>query len=60
MLRGRRAGNVVLVAGHSPGDIPVERLADAAGRDPEPGRVLHDRELDEFIGGARARLDEPE
>jgi spermidine synthase len=60
MLRGRRAGNVVLVAGHSPGDIPVDRLADAAARDAEPGRVLHDRELEDFIGGAKARLDEPE
>jgi hypothetical protein len=60
MLRGRRAGNVVLVAGHAAGDIPVERLADAAGRDPEPGRVLSGPELETFIGGAKARLDAPE
>jgi hypothetical protein len=59
MLRGRRAGNVVLVAGHSPGDVPVSGLAAAAARDPEPGRVLHDRELDLFIGGAKPRLDGP-
>jgi hypothetical protein len=57
MLRGRRAGNVVLVAGHSPGDVPVARLADAAGRDAEPGRIVHGDELGTFIGGARARLD---
>jgi spermidine synthase len=60
MLRGRRAGNVVLVAGLAAGDVPVARLADAAARDAEPGRVLHDAELQSFIGGARARLDEPE
>jgi hypothetical protein len=60
MLRGRRAGNVVLVAGHSPGDLPVPGLTAAAARDPEPGRVLHDRELDLFIGGAKPRLDGPE
>jgi hypothetical protein len=53
MPRGRRAGNVVLVAGHSPGDLPVPGLAAAAACDPEPGRVLHDRELDLFLGGAK-------
>ena len=60
MLRGRRAGNVVLVAGHAPGDLPVRGLAASAARDPEPGRVLHGRELDLFIGGAKPRLDAPE
>jgi spermidine synthase len=60
MLRGRRAGNVVLVAGHHPGGVPAARLAQRVARDPEPGRVLHERETETFIGGARARLDELE
>jgi hypothetical protein len=59
MLRGRKAGNIVLVAGRSAGDLPVDRLAAAAARDTESGRVLHDVALDEFIGGAKARLDGP-
>jgi spermidine synthase len=59
MLRGRRAGNVVLVAGHRPGDVPVAALSAAAARDAEPGRVLHGPGLVEFAGGAKARLDEP-
>jgi hypothetical protein len=50
MLRGRRAGNLVLVAAHEPGTVPVSRLG--------PG-VLHGAELDAFAGGARARLDAP-
>jgi spermidine synthase len=57
MLRGRRAGNVVLVAGH--GDLPVGRLAAAAARDAEPGRVLHGPTLDAFVVGARPRRDTP-
>jgi hypothetical protein len=60
MLRGRRAGNVVLVAGREPGDVPVRRLAAAAARDVEPGRVLHGPELDAFVAGARARSTGPE
>jgi hypothetical protein len=59
MLRGRRAGNIVLVAGHSAGTIAVDRLTAAAGHDPEPGRVLHGAALDDFIAGAKARLDGP-
>jgi hypothetical protein len=59
MLRGRKAGNMVLVAGLSAGDLPADRLAAAAARDAEPGRLLHGRELDDFIGGAKPRLDGP-
>jgi hypothetical protein len=59
MLRGRRAGNLVLVAGAARGDVPVNRLARAAARDPEPGRVLSGPPLDAFVGGAKARLDAP-
>jgi spermidine synthase len=59
LLRGRRAGNVVLVAGRSPGGLPVRALAAAAARDRVPGRVLHGAELVEFTAGAKPRLDAP-
>lgn len=59
MLRGRRAGNVVLVAGRQAGDLPVRRLAAAAARDAEPARVLHGADLAAFATGAQARLDTP-
>jgi hypothetical protein len=59
VLRGRKAGNLVLVAGRRAGDLPVGRLAAAAARDAEPGRVLHGAELGDFTGGAKARLDGP-
>ncbi|NMO55431.1 fused MFS/spermidine synthase [Actinoplanes sp. TBRC 11911] len=48
ILRGRRAGNIILLAGH----IPVMR----SGKDE---RVVGGTDLAEFIGGAKARLDEP-
>lgn len=50
VLRGRRAGNVVLVAGRAAGGVPVPRL------DPP---VLHGAALDAFAGGARPRADGP-
>jgi spermidine synthase len=53
MLRGRRYGNVVLAAAHQAGDLPLERVAAAAYRDPFPGRLLAGRELDVFVAGAR-------
>jgi hypothetical protein len=59
MFRGRRAGNVILVAGHAEGDLPVRALALDAARDPVPGRVVHGPDLDKFLAGAKARLDEP-
>jgi hypothetical protein len=59
MFRGRRAGNVILVAGHAPGDVPVRALALDAARDPDPGRVLPGTDLGKFLAGAKARLDEP-
>jgi spermidine synthase len=59
MLRGRRAGNVVLVAGRAAGDVPVRRLAAAVARDAEPARLLHGTDLAAFVAGARARLDTP-
>ncbi|BCJ56332.1 hypothetical protein Asp14428_78070 [Actinoplanes sp. NBRC 14428] len=57
LLRGRKAGNVVLAAAAVSGDLPVSVLAAAAGRDPRPARVWHGAELTEFLGGAKARLD---
>lgn len=59
MLRGRRAGNTVLVAARQAGALPVRRLAQAAARDAEPGRVLHGAALDAFVAGARPRSDTP-
>jgi hypothetical protein len=54
MLRGRRYGNVVLVAAAEPDRLPVGRMAAAAIRDPFPSRLLHGVPLDGFVAGARA------
>jgi spermidine synthase len=59
MLRGRKAGNVVLAATHGPGVLDVERLTRSVARDPEPARVWHGAELTGFLAGAMARLDGP-
>ncbi|HEX8632092.1 MAG TPA: fused MFS/spermidine synthase, partial [Catenuloplanes sp.] len=54
MLRGRRYGNLVLVASGSPGGVPVDRLASRlAARDPGGARVLHGAEVPRFAAGAR-------
>ncbi|MYU22190.1 fused MFS/spermidine synthase [Streptomyces sp. SID8352] len=50
VLRGRRFGNAVLVAGHRP--LPVAELTRRAACDPHPGRVEHGRALTDFTGGA--------
>jgi Spermine/spermidine synthase domain len=55
VLRGRRYGNLVLVAGRVP--PPVAGLARRAAGDWFPGRVLHGDELDRFIGGAQPVTD---
>jgi spermidine synthase len=52
-LRGRRYGNVVLVATPRAGGLPVDRLVTAAARDAFPTRLLHGAALDRFIAGAR-------
>ncbi|MFB9238031.1 spermidine synthase [Plantactinospora siamensis] len=52
VLRGRRFGNLVLLAGR--GELPVAGLARRAAGDWFPGRVLAADELDRFAGGARA------
>ncbi len=59
MLRGRRAGNVVLAAAARPGELPLRQLSTAEARDAEPGRVLHGAALDAFVAGARPRRDTP-
>ncbi|GAA3964518.1 fused MFS/spermidine synthase [Thermobifida alba] len=50
VLRGRRFGNLVLVAGQR--KLPVEELARRAHRDPDMARVLSGAELDRFAAGA--------
>ncbi|MGC9668119.1 spermidine synthase [Planosporangium sp. 12N6] len=57
-LRGRRYGNVILVAALRPGGLPVDRLSDAARRDAFPARLLHGADLDRFISGAQPMTDE--
>ncbi|SCL35587.1 Spermidine synthase [Micromonospora nigra] len=57
MLRGRRYGNLVFAAAHRPGDLPVQRLAARAARDPVPGGVRHAGALDAFVAGARPVTD---
>jgi spermidine synthase len=56
VLRGRRFGNAVLVAGHHPIDIAA--LARLTAADAFPARVEHGAPLREFIDGARAVRDE--
>lgn len=57
MLRGRRYGNVVMVASVAPAGLPVTRLSNAVRRDPFPGRVLHGGDLATFVGGAKPARD---
>ncbi|WP_369196546.1 spermidine synthase [Streptomyces djakartensis] len=55
VLRGKRFGNAVLVAGDHP--LPVAELTRRAASDPHPGRVEHGRALTDFAGGARPVTD---
>jgi spermidine synthase len=55
VLRGRRFGNLVLVA--SPGPLPLDVLTRLAAADPMPGRVLHGGELTRFAAGAKPVTD---
>ncbi|RPK81570.1 MULTISPECIES: fused MFS/spermidine synthase [Streptomyces] len=55
VLRGRRFGNVVLLASHAPIDVaPLVRLCAA---DAFPARVTHGSALTRFLGGARPVAD---
>ena len=51
VLRGRRYGNVILVAGGGP--LPVGELGAAAAADPFPARLVHGVPLVRFAGGAK-------
>ncbi|OLT28230.1 spermine synthase [Nocardiopsis sp. CNR-923] len=51
VLRGRRFGNLVLVAGHRP--LPVDDLCRRAHRDTETTRLLAGGDLDRFASGRR-------
>jgi spermidine synthase len=53
MLRGRRYGNVILVASPEPDGLPLHRLVTAANRDPFPSRVVHGAALDRFLTGTK-------
>jgi spermidine synthase len=55
VLRGRRFGNLTLVAGRRV--LPVAALTRRAAADPFPGRVVHGAGLDSFIGGAKPVTD---
>jgi spermidine synthase len=57
VLRGRRFGNVVLVASTSPGRLPMADLAQAAARDPFPARLVHGADLERFAAGAKPVID---
>jgi SAM-dependent methyltransferase len=50
MLRGRRFGNAILLAGDT--ELPVAELTRRVASDPHPGRVEHGRALNDFAGGA--------
>jgi spermidine synthase len=54
VLKGRRFGNLVAVAGES---LPFGALAADAARDAFPARLLHGGELTRFIAGARPVTD---
>ncbi|MYQ52504.1 MULTISPECIES: spermidine synthase [unclassified Streptomyces] len=51
VLRGRRFGNVVLLAGHTPFDLA--RLTRLCAADAFPARVTHGEALTRLTGGAR-------
>ncbi|SOD62908.1 hypothetical protein SAMN06297387_10871 [Streptomyces zhaozhouensis] len=51
VLRGRRFGNVVVVASDAP--LPLAALARGAAADPFPARLVADGELTRLVGDAR-------
>jgi spermidine synthase len=55
VLRGRRAGNVVLIAAHGP--LPLERLRTRAAADPSPAELLAPGDALAFTGGIPAWRD---
>jgi spermidine synthase len=57
VLRGRRYGNVVLVAAGPRGRLPVADIGVSALRDAFPARLLHGAELERFTAGAAVVTD---
>jgi spermidine synthase len=57
VLRGRRFGNVILVAAAEPGRIPVAPLARAGAADPFPVRLVEGDDLTDLVAGARPVTD---
>lgn len=57
MLRGRRFGNLVMVAATAKNRLPLRRLTATVVRDTFPARVLYGSELERFIAGARPVTD---
>jgi spermidine synthase len=55
VLRGRRFGNLVLVA--SPEPLPADALTRLTAADPMPGRVLYGEDLTRFAAGAKPVTD---
>jgi spermidine synthase len=55
VLRGRRFGNLVLIASHH--ELPVAALTRLTAADPMPGRVLDDAAMVRFAAGARPVTD---
>lgn len=55
MLKGRRFGNIVAVAGRTLPDL--DEIGRALRRDPLPGKVVAGSELVRFLGGARPARD---
>ena len=55
VLRGRRFGNLVLVA--SPEPLPTGALTRLTAADPMPGRVLYDQDLTRFAAWAKPVTD---
>jgi hypothetical protein len=55
VLRGRRFGNLVLVA--SPEPLPADALTRLTAADPMPGRVLYSEDLTRFAAGAKPVTD---
>ena len=55
ILRGRKFGNLVLMASDAP--LPVTGLVRRAASDPFPSRVVRGKDLDDFQGGAKPVTD---
>ena len=55
ILRGRKFGNIILLASDAP--LPVAGLVRRAASDPFPCRVVHGQDLDDFQAGAKPVTD---